>query len=56
MNRFDKESLDFHLKVRRGYKVLSETTDRIVLIDASKSIEEVTKQIINIIKNLGVIK
>lgn len=56
MNRFDKESLDFHLKVREGYKLLSKTRNRFVLIDASKSIEDVTKQIINIIKISGVVK
>ena len=56
MNRFDKESLDFHLKVRKGYKLLSKTRNRFVLIDASKSIEEVTKQIINIMKISGVVK
>lgn len=56
MNRFDKESLDFHLKVRKGYKLLSKTRNRFVLIDASKSIEDVTKQIINIIKISGVVK
>lgn len=56
MNRFDKESLDFHLKVRKGYKLLSKTRNRFVLIDASKSIEDVTKQIINIMKISGVVK
>lgn len=56
MNRFDKESLDFHLKVRKGYKLLSKTRNRFVLIDTSKSIEDVTKQIINIMKISGVVK
>ena len=56
MNRFDKESFDFHLKVRKGYKLLSKTKNRFVLIDASKSIEDVTKQIINIMKISGVVK
>ena len=56
MNRFDKESLDFHLKVRKGYKLLSKTKNRFVLIDASKGIEDVTKQIINIMKISGVVK
>lgn len=56
MNRFDKESLDFHLKVRKGYNLLSKTRNRFVLIDASKSIEDVTKQIINIMKISGVVK
>ena len=56
MNRFDKESFDFHLKVRKGYKLLSKTRNRFVLIDASKSIEDVTKQIINIMKISGVVK
>ena len=56
MNRFDKESLDFHLKVRKGYNLLSKARNRFVLIDASKSIEDVTKQIINIMKISGVVK
>ena len=56
MNRFDKESFDFHLKVRKGYKLLSKTKNRFVLIDASKGIEDVTKQIINIMKISGVVK
>ena len=56
MNRFDKESLDFHLKVRKGYNLLSKTRNRFVLIDASKGIEDVTKQIINIMKISGVVK
>lgn len=56
MNRFDKESLDFHLKVRKGYNLLSKTRNRFILIDASKSIEDVTKQIINIMKISGVVK
>lgn len=56
MNRFDNESLDFHLKVRKGYNLLSKTRNRFVLIDASKSIEDVTKQIINIMKISGVVK
>lgn len=56
MNRFDKESLDFHLKVRKGYNLLNKARNRFVLIDASKSIEDVTKQIINIMKISGVVK
>lgn len=56
MNRFDKESLDFHLKVRKGYNLLSKARNRFILIDASKSIEDVTKQIINIMKISGVVK
>ena len=30
MNRFDNESLDFHLKVRKGYNLLSKTRNRFV--------------------------
>ncbi|SFA49518.1 dTMP kinase [Parageobacillus thermantarcticus] len=42
MNRLDMESLSFHYKVREGYLKLAELfSDRIVTIDASKSVDEV---------------
>lgn len=42
MNRLDMESLSFHYKVREGYLKLAERfSDRIVTIDASKSVDEV---------------
>ena len=45
-NRLDKEGLDFHSKVREGYRMVSEMySDELVSIDASKSIEGVFKDI-----------
>lgn len=42
VNRLDNEKLDFHNKVREGYyKILEKDKDRIVKIDASKSIDKV---------------
>jgi dTMP kinase len=42
MNRLDRESLSFHYKVREGYLKLAERfSDRIITIDASKSVDEV---------------
>lgn len=51
INRLDMEDLNFHLKVYRGYKeVVSRYPERIIEIDASKSIEEVFNSVMNILK------
>lgn len=51
-NRLDKESLEFHSKVRIGYDIVSNMfSDRIALIDASKSIEDVFEDIKAIIND-----
>jgi len=45
-SRFERETLDFHQKVRNGYLALAEKEpDRIVMIDASLSVELVFQQI-----------
>lgn len=45
VNRLDLETIEFHQKVYEGYKYLEkEYPERIVAIDASKSIEDVYKQ------------
>lgn len=42
MNRLDMENLSFHYKVREGYlKLAKRFSDRIITIDASKSVDEV---------------
>ncbi len=42
-DRLDQESIDFHHRVKQGYEeVIRRFQDRIVLVDASKSVEEVT--------------
>lgn len=53
VNRLDLESLEFHRKVREGYHQLLEMfPNRIVLIDASKSLEEVYEQAKHVITAL----
>lgn len=50
VNRLDLERLEFHKRVRNGYlELLKLYPDRIVRIDASKSIEEVSEEVIKII-------
>lgn len=45
-NRLDKESLEFHSKVREGYKIVSKMySNELVSVDASKSIEDVFEDI-----------
>ncbi|KYD32378.1 MULTISPECIES: dTMP kinase [Anoxybacillaceae] len=42
INRLDMESLSFHYKVREGYlKIAERFSDRIIVIDASKPVDEV---------------
>ncbi|MFX3673666.1 MAG: dTMP kinase [Paenisporosarcina sp.] len=51
MNRLDAESLEFHEAVRNGYQeVIKRYPNRIHVIDASKSQEEVTKDVLNVLK------
>lgn len=46
VNRFDRASLDFHNQVRQGYLHLSKLfPERFVKIDASKSIDDVFKDV-----------
>ena len=52
VNRLDLESLDFHHKVREGYQLLLERfPERIVKIDASRSLEEVLQDAAKIIED-----
>ncbi len=47
LDRLEKESLDFHKKVYEGYLALSKIyKDRYVIIDASASVEDISKKII----------
>jgi dTMP kinase len=51
LNRLDVESLSFHQEVRKGYQeVLKRYPERIQVIDASQSQEEVTKYVLNLLK------
>jgi len=50
VNRLDVEKLSFHKKVHEGYMILAKQyPSRIKVIDASKSIEEVSNEALNII-------
>lgn len=49
-NRFDRASLDFHHKIRKGYQFLAAYfPNRIVSINAEKHAEEVSKDLISIL-------
>ncbi|PGT90978.1 dTMP kinase [Bacillus sp. AFS040349] len=52
-NRLDLESLSFHQKVQEGYqKVLERFPDRMIVIDAEKSIEEVVNDVKTALKRV----
>ena len=52
MDRLDLESNDFHKKVYDGYlTICNKYSDRIIKIDASKSIDEVASQALKIIRD-----
>ncbi len=52
INRLDLEKLEFHKKVREGYSILMEEyPERIIKVDASKSIKEVLNEVIGILKS-----
>lgn len=54
-DRLELESEAFHRKVREGYLRIAEREKRVVVIDASRSLEEVEREIIgNINTRLGV--
>ena len=51
LNRLDVESLSFHQAVRTGYQeVVKRYPNRIQVIDASQSQEEVTNYVLNVLK------
>lgn len=52
-NRLDLESIEFHKKIREGYHELAKMfPKRIVLVDASKTEQEVLTDVLNILKNI----
>ncbi|MGB9812962.1 MAG: dTMP kinase [Thermovenabulum sp.] len=54
-DRLERESLEFHLKVREGFlKLKEEFPERIRVIDASKSQEEVFKEIVFELEKAGI--
>lgn len=50
VNRLDNEKIDFHNRVREGYyKILEKDKERIIKVDASKTIDEVYQTVKDII-------
>lgn len=53
VNRFDMKKLEFHKKIREGYlEVADRYADRIVKVDASRSIEEVVSEVKDIVSKV----
>lgn len=51
--RFDKEAVQFHQRVREGFLMLAQTyPERIQVIDASRSLTEVHREIVGAVKSL----
>ena len=46
-NKYDKINIKFHQKVIRGYSLLSKNNKRFIKINATKSIDEINKIILN---------
>jgi len=54
--RFEAEDLDFHRRVREGYQLLVQREpDRVLLVDASGTPEEVFKKLLGVLEERGVI-
>ncbi|MDF2699674.1 MAG: thymidylate kinase [Haloplasmataceae bacterium] len=55
LDRLDLEKIDFHERVYQGYMIVKEMfKDRIVVVDANKTIEEVIEDVVDvIIKRIG---
>lgn len=50
VNKFDLKSIEYHNKIRESYLELSKTDERFVVVDASKTLEEVYEDVLKIIK------
>ena len=52
-DRLDQEKIDFHLKVVEGYtKVVEKYKDRMIVVDASKNVDEVIQDAFEAVLNL----
>jgi len=51
-NKYDKLNLNFHKKVNEGYMKISKNNKRFYKIDATKSINDINKEIIKIITKI----
>lgn len=53
LDRLDQESEDFHNRVYEGYqKVIEKYKDRMIVVDASRDVEEVIDEVYHIVKGL----
>ena len=53
LDRLDKEKLDFHNKVHEGYAIVNRMyEDKVKVIDASRSFEEVEEEVYTFVKSL----
>ncbi len=51
INRLDLEDINFHNKVHQGYEIIKEKyKNRITLVDANKSVDEVFNQVYKLVK------
>jgi len=51
VNRFDLKELSYHQKVCEGYKkIIASDNERFIIIDATKSVDEITKEVYEYIK------
>lgn len=51
VNRLDLESIAFHKRVHEGYlQVVDRFSDRIVVVDANKPMEEIAEEVIQLIE------
>jgi len=55
VNRLDLEKASFHDKVREGYLLLADKFDRIEIIDAEQSIEDVFNQVLEVLRKRGIL-
>ena len=53
LDRLDQESIEFHERVHEGYqKVIEKYADRMIIVDASRKVEEVVQETYQIVKGL----
>ena len=53
LDRLDAESTDFHKRVFDGYqKVIAQSADRMIVVDASRDVDEVIAEVYSIVKGL----
>ncbi len=49
LNRLDLETLRFHEKVREGYLYLARNNPKIIVLDATKGVEELLKEVLEVL-------